>query len=81
MVCLGESFTFPAACELVVTVREIEPEEAVMVTDVALVACQVNVTICPAVIAFDSRRKLLSVYPKFGELGLEILPTTHKDSC
>ena len=52
VVCVGESVTFPEACELVITVREAEPEEPVMVTDVAFVACQVKVTICPAVIAF-----------------------------
>ena len=56
---MGESFTFPVACELFVTVREVEPEEAVMVTDVAFVACQVKVTICPAVIAFVLAEKLI----------------------
>ena len=55
---MGESFTFPVACELFVTVREVEPEEAVMVTDVAFVACQVNVTICPAVTAFVLAEKI-----------------------
>ena len=59
VVWVGESVTFPEACALVVTVRGVEPEEAVMVTDVAFVACQVNVTICPAVIAFVLTEKLM----------------------
>jgi hypothetical protein len=42
--------TLPDICELVVMVREPEPVEAVIVTDVALVDCQFNVTLCPAVI-------------------------------
>lgn len=52
VVCVGESFTVPAACELVVTVREVEPEpvEAVIVTVVALVAFQLSVTLCGGVI-------------------------------
>jgi hypothetical protein len=48
---VGESLTLPDACELVVTVREPEPVEAVIVTDVAFVVCQFKVTLCPAVIA------------------------------
>jgi hypothetical protein len=59
VVSVGESFTFPEASELVVTVREVEPEEAVMVTDVAFVACQVKVTICPAVMAFVLADKII----------------------
>lgn len=50
MVCVGESLTDPDACELVVTVRVEEPAVAVMVTDVASVACQLSVTLCPLVI-------------------------------
>lgn len=50
MVCVGESFTVPDACELVVRVRVEEPAEAVIVTDVAFVACQVSVTLCPLLI-------------------------------
>lgn len=42
-----------------VTVREVELEEAVMVTDVAFVACQVNVTTCPAVIALVLAEKII----------------------
>jgi len=34
----------------VVTVRVEEPAVAVIVTDVAFVACQFNVTLCPALI-------------------------------
>jgi hypothetical protein len=47
---VGESFTDPDACELVVRVRVEDPAEAVIVTDVAPVACQVSVTLCPLVI-------------------------------
>ena len=47
---MGVSLTDPDAWELVVTVRVEEPEVAVTVTDVALVACQVSVTLCPLVI-------------------------------
>jgi hypothetical protein len=49
---VGESFTLPEACELVATVREPEPTEAVIVTEVAFVSCQANATLCPAVIVF-----------------------------
>ena len=44
---MGASFTDPEASELVVRVRVEEPAEAVIVTDVAFVACQVSVTLCP----------------------------------
>jgi len=44
---VGASFTEPDTCELVVTVRVEEPAVAVIVTDVALVDCQVRVTLCP----------------------------------
>jgi hypothetical protein len=47
VVWVGASFTEPDACELVVTVRVDEPAVAVIVTDVALVACHVSVTFCP----------------------------------
>ena len=40
----------PDACELVMRVRVEEPAVAVIVTDVALVACQVSVTLCPLLI-------------------------------
>src|SRR6266851_4447472 len=69
VVCIGESFTFPEACELVVRVREVEPEEAVMVTDMAFVACQVNVTICPAVIAFVLAEKIIVGVPEVWGAG------------
>jgi hypothetical protein len=60
VVCVGESFTVPAACELVVTFREVEPEpvDAVMVTEVELVACQLSVTLCPDVIVFVFGEKI-----------------------
>jgi hypothetical protein len=45
--------TLPESWEPVGIVRELEPEVAVIVTDVALeVAFQVRVTLCPAVIVF-----------------------------
>ena len=39
--------TEPATCELVVNVRVEDPAVAVIVTDVALSACQFKVTLCP----------------------------------
>ena len=50
MLWLGESFTVPDAFELDMTVRVDVPAVAVIVTEVAFVACQVRVTLCPAVI-------------------------------
>jgi len=50
VVCVGESFTDPDVCEVVVRVRVEEPAEAVIATEVALVACQVMVTLCPLLI-------------------------------
>jgi hypothetical protein len=50
VVWVGESFTDPDACEVVVRVRVEEPAEAVIVTEVAFVACQVRVTPCPLLI-------------------------------
>ena len=47
---MGESFTDPDACELVVRVRVDEPADAVIVTDDASVACHVSVTLCPLLI-------------------------------
>ena len=44
---MGASFTDPEACELVVRVRVEEPAEAVIVMEVASVACHVSVTLCP----------------------------------
>ena len=58
VVCVGESFTVPAACELTVTVRGVEPVEAVMVTEVELVACQLSVTLCPDVMVFVFGEKI-----------------------
>lgn len=44
--------TEPATCELVVNVRVEDPAVAVMVTDVALPACQFRVTLCPELMEF-----------------------------
>lgn len=57
VVCVGESLTEPDACELVVTVREDEPAAAVMVIPVALLACQVKVTLCPELIEVELAEK------------------------
>jgi hypothetical protein len=61
VVCVGESFTVPAASELVVTVREVEPEpvDAVMVTVVEFVAFQLRVTLCPAAMVFVFAEKIM----------------------
>ena len=50
MVWLGVSVTEPATFELVINVRADEPTVAVIVTDVALVAFQFSVTLCPELI-------------------------------
>jgi hypothetical protein len=42
--------TLPEACVLVVTVCEAPPALAVIVTDAALVVCQLSVTLCPLLI-------------------------------
>jgi hypothetical protein len=52
VVWLGESVVDPAGCELVVKVRVEDPMLAVIVTDVALVACQFRVTLCPELMEF-----------------------------
>jgi hypothetical protein len=44
--------TEPASCELVVNVRVDDPTVAVTVVDVAFVACQFSVTLCPVLIEF-----------------------------
>ena len=52
VVWLGESVTEPAICELAVNVRVDDPAVAVIVTAVALVACQFRVTLCPELMEF-----------------------------
>jgi hypothetical protein len=47
VVCCGESVTLPDACELVTTVRDALFAFAVIMTDDALLACHVSVTLCP----------------------------------
>jgi hypothetical protein len=47
VVAVGESFTLPEACELVVTVR---PSDVVILTEVEFEACQLKVTLWPDVI-------------------------------
>jgi len=48
VVCVGVSVTLPSACELASTFLIDVP--AVIVTDVALVLCQLSVTVCPEMI-------------------------------
>jgi hypothetical protein len=69
VVCVGESFTVPAASELVVTVREVEPEpvDAVMVTVVEFIAFQLRVTLCPAAIVFLLAEKIMVGVPELCE--------------
>lgn len=50
--------TEPATCELVVNVRVEDPTVAVIVTDVALVACQFRVTLCPELMEFAFAEKI-----------------------
>jgi hypothetical protein len=40
----------PDVCEPLTTARVVEPSDAVMLTDVALRACQFSVTLCPVLI-------------------------------
>ena len=42
----------PDSCPLVCSVRVLDPAEAVIVTEVALLDVHVNVTLCPAGIVF-----------------------------
>ena len=71
MVCVGESFTDPDACEVVVRVRVEEPAEAVIVTEVAFVACQVRVTLCPLLI--DAELAASVTLGAEGEVAFELL--------
>jgi hypothetical protein len=48
---VGESCALPDICEPVTILRVDDPAEAVMVTDVALNACQFSVTLWPLLIA------------------------------
>jgi hypothetical protein len=49
--------TEPVSCELVVNVRVEDPVVALMVVEVAFVACQFRVTLCPILIAFAFAEK------------------------
>ncbi len=48
---VGVSVAVPDACELVVTVRVVDPAAAVIVTDVAFKVCQLIETLCPELMA------------------------------
>jgi hypothetical protein len=69
------SVTEPAIFELVINVREEEPTVAVIITDVALVAFQFSVTLCPELIelVFAEKTKVGGVEPLLvlGRLLLE----------
>jgi len=61
---VGESEMLPDACELLVTVRDVPPAAAVIVTDEAFVVCHVSVTLCPLAIEV-----LLAENVRVGEPG------------
>jgi hypothetical protein len=63
----------PVARGLVITVRDADPVEAVMVTVVAFVAFQLSVTLCPELIVFVFAEKMMVGVP---ELLCEGLPPT-----
>lgn len=50
VVFVGVSCAVPDVCEPLTTLRLEEPSDAVIVTDVALNACQFSVTLCPLLI-------------------------------
>ena len=76
MVWLGVSVTDPEASELVVRVRVDDPPFAVTVTDVAFVACQLRVTLWPALMefAFAEKIKAGGVRPLLVPVPLLVLP-------
>jgi len=71
VVCVGLSASVPAARVLMITVREVEPEEAVMVTLVEFVAFHLSVTLCPEGIVLVFAEKIKIGVP---ELFSEVLP-------
>jgi hypothetical protein len=71
VVCVGLSASVPAARVLLITVREVEPEEAVMVTLVEFVAFHLSVTLCPEGIVLVFAEKIKIGVP---ELFSEVLP-------
>jgi hypothetical protein len=50
VVVVGVSCAVPDVCDPLTTLRLEEPSDAVIVTDVALNACQFSVTLCPLLI-------------------------------
>ena len=73
VVAVSASVTLPEASELVVSVRVDEPAVAVMVTELAFTACQVNVTLCPASMA-------AALAEKTSDGGSELLTPLQPDS-
>ena len=65
VVCVGLSAAVPAAKVLLITVREVEPEEAVMVMLVEFVAFQLSVTLCPEGIVLVFAEKIRVGVPEW----------------
>ena len=59
VVWVGESLTLPESCVPLTRVRVDEPAVAVMVTAVALAACQFSVTLWPLVTALALAERLM----------------------
>lgn len=56
---MGESCALPDICEPLTTVRLEEPADAVIITDVALKACQFSVTLWPLLIVVVLAEKVM----------------------
>jgi hypothetical protein len=74
VVCVGESCALPDVCEPLTTVRLEEPADAVMVTEVALKACQFSVTLWPLLIVVVLAEKVMVGAAFFEELAHEEQP-------
>jgi hypothetical protein len=74
VVCVGESCALPDVCELLTTVRLEEPPDAVMITDVALKACQFSVTLWPLLIVVVLAEKVMVGAAFFEVLAQEEQP-------
>lgn len=74
MVCVGESCALPDVCEPLTTVRLEEPPDAVMITDVALKACQFSVTLWPLLIVVVLAEKVMVGAAFFEVLAQEEQP-------
>ncbi len=74
--------TEPATCELDVNVRVEDPAVAVIVTDVALSACQFRVTLCPELMefVFAEKTRVGGLEPLLGLVVL-LLEQEHKHNA